>query len=275
MGKRRLSAAAVGLVGAVVAATTALGAGPDPGVSRTGPTLAKVQYVASPGAAATVVRATNRSGRVLRSVTVRGNMGFPLVAFDGTVEGLSADGRTLVVAPQRNTVHRKSSSFAVLAIPSLKVRRLIRLQGDFSYDALSANGQTLYLVEHMSANDVLQYRVRAYDLSAGRLLKKMVTDKRRWQSVMTGVPMARAWSLDKRWAFTLYGGGTSPFVHSLDTRNEYAVCIDLPQRFASIELANLRMEMQRGNRLVIKHAVSGKTLAVLDTKNFRVVDTNR
>jgi hypothetical protein len=163
----------------------------------------------------------------------------------------------------------------VLRVPSLKVRRLIRLQGDFSYDALSPDGQTLYLVEHMSANDVLQYRVRAYDLRAGRLLKKMVTDKRRWQSVMNGVPMARAWSFDKRWAFTLYGGGTNPFVHSLDTRNEYAVCIDLPQRFASIELAKLRMEMQRGNRLVIKHVVSGKTVAVLDTKNFRVLDTVR
>ena len=45
MGKRRLSAAAVALLGAVVAATTALGAGPDPGVSRTGPTLGKVHYV--------------------------------------------------------------------------------------------------------------------------------------------------------------------------------------------------------------------------------------
>ena len=274
MGKRRLSAAAVALLGTVVAATTALGAGPDPGVSRTGPTLGKVHYVASPGGT-TVVRAINGSGRVLRSVTVSGNMGFPLVAFDGTVEGLSADGRTLVVAPQRNTMYRKSSSFAVLDVPSLKVRRLIRLQGDFSYDAISSQGRTLYLVEHISANDVLRYRVRAYDLSAGRLLKKMVTDKRRWQSVMTGVPMARAWSLDKRWAFTLYGGGTTPFVHSLDTRNEYAVCIDLPQRFASVELANLRMEMQPGNRLLVKHRVSGKTLAVLDTKNFRVVDTDR
>jgi hypothetical protein len=275
MGKRRLSAGAGALLGAVVAATAAFGAGPDPGVSKTGSTLAKVQYVASQGGATTVVRAINVSGRVLRSVRVRGDMGFPMVAFDGTVEGLSADGRTLVVASQRNTLYRKSSSFAVLTVPNLRVRRLIRLPGDFSYDALSSSGQTLYLVEHMSANDMLRYRVRAYDLRAGRLLEKMVTDKRRWQSVMTGVPMSRAWSLDKRWAFTLYGGGTTPFVHSLDTRNEYAVCIDLPQRFASIELAKLKLEMQSGNRLLVKHRVSGKTLAVLDTKNFRVVDTVR
>jgi hypothetical protein len=275
MGKRRLSAAVVALLGAVVAAATALGAGPDPGVSKTGVTFGKVDYVASPGNGVTVVRAVNHSGRALRSVTVRGNMGFPLVAFDGTVEGLSADRRTLVLAPQRNVVHRKNSSFALVDVPRLKVRRLISLQGDFSYDALSANGDTLYLVEHVSSNDVLRYRVRAYDVSAGRLLKKMVTDKRRWQSVMTGVPMARAWSFDKRWAFTLYGGGTIPFVHSLDTRNAYAVCIDLPQRFASIELTKLKMEMQKGGRLVVKYRTSGKTLAVLDTKNFRILKTVR
>jgi hypothetical protein len=275
MGKRRLSAAAVALLGGVVAAASALGAGPDPGVAKTGPTVGKVSYIASAGGASTFVRAVNSSGRVVRSVKVRGNMGFPMVAFDGTVEGVSADKRTLVVAPQRNTMYRKRSSFAVFAVPSLKLRRLITLQGDFSYDALSSNGQTLYLVEHMSAEDVLRYRVRAYDLRAGRLLEKMVTDKRRWQSVMTGVPVSRAWSLDKRWAFTLYGGGSSPFVHSLDTRNQYAVCIDLPQRFASIELGKVKLQMQRGNRLLIKHMISGKTLAVLDTKNFRVVDTVR
>lgn len=274
MGKRRLSVAVLALLAAVGAAT-ALGAGPDPGVSKTGVTLGNVHYVATPAAGRTVLRAINGAERVLRSVTVRGNMGFPLVAFDGTVEGLSADKRTLVLAPQRNVVHRKSSSFAMLNVPSLKVRRLITLRGDFSYDALSPDGQTLYLVEHISANDVLRYRVRAYDVSAGRLLKKMVTDKRRWQSVMFGVPMARAWSLDKRWAFTMYGGGSTPFVHSLDTRNEYAVCIDLPQRFAKIELATVGMEMQKGNRLVIKYRTSGKTLAVLDTKNFRVVSTAR
>ncbi len=275
MGKQRLAAAAVALLGAVVAAATALGAGPDPGVSKTGVALGKVQYVASPGGGRTVVRAINGSGRSPRSVAVRGNMGFPVVAFDGTVEALSADGQTLLLAPQRTTMFRKSSSFAVLNVPSLKVRKLIKLQGDFSYDALSPDGQTLYLVEHVSSNDVLRYRVRAYDLSAGRLLKKMVTDKRRWQSVMTGVPMARAWSLDKRWAFTLYGAGANPFVHSLDTRNAYAVCIDLPQRFAKIELGTLEMNMQKGDRLVIKYRTSGKTLAVLDTKNFRVVSTAR
>jgi hypothetical protein len=275
MGKQRLGAAAVALLGAVVAAATALGAGPDPGVSKTGVTLGKVQYVASPGGGTTVVRAINGSGRAVRSVTVRGNMGFPMVAFDGTVEALSADGRTLVLAPQRTTMFRKSSSFAVLNVPSLKVRKLIKLQGDFSYDALAPDGQTLYLVEHVSSNDVLRYRVRAYDLSAGRLLKKMVTDKRRWQSVMTGVPMARAWSFDKRWAFTMYGAGANPFVHSLDTRKAYAVCIDLPQRFAKIELGTLEMEMQKGDRLVIKYRTTGKTLAVLDTKNFRVVSTAR
>jgi hypothetical protein len=103
----------------------------------------------------------------------------------------------------------------------------------------------------------------------------MVTDKRRWQSVMQGVPLARAHSADKSWAFTLYGGGSSLFVHSLDTRKAYAVCIDLPQRFARVELGNVRMKMRSEGRLVIRYGSVGKTLAVLDTNRFRVLSAVR
>jgi hypothetical protein len=131
------------------------------------------------------------------------------------------------------------------------------------------------VIEHVAAQDALRYRVRAYDLAAGRLLQKMVTDKRRWQSVMQGIPFARAHSADKRWAFTLYGGGSSLFVHSLDTRKAYAVCIDLPQRLARLDLGKVRMRMQGEGRLVIRYGSVGKMLAVLDTNNFRVLSAVR
>jgi hypothetical protein len=149
---------------------------------------------------------------------------------------------------------------------------VVKLRGDFSFDALAPRGQTLYMIEHVNAQDALKYRVRAYDLAAGRLLKRMVTDKRRWQSVMQGVPLARAHSADQRWAFTLYGGGSTMFVHSLDTRKGYAVCIDLPQRFAGLDMGKVRMRMQGEGRLAIRSA--GKTLVVLDTKKFRVLSSS-
>jgi len=278
MSKRGLGVAALALLCAAAGSATALGAGPDPGVAQggTGLTLGKVRYVAIPTGEQTVVEAINRSsGRVLRYVVVPGSFGIPKVAYDGTTEGLTADGRTLVLGETRNVQFRKSSSFAVIDVPTLKLRNVVKLRGDFSFDALSPDGQTLYAIEHVSAQDALRYRVRAYDLAAGRLLKKMVTDKRRWQSVMQGIPLARARSSDQRWVFTMYGGGSNLFVHSLDTRKAYAVCIDLPQRFVGVDMGRVRMRMQGDGRLVIRYGPVGKRLAVLDTNKFRVLSAVR
>jgi hypothetical protein len=278
MGKRGLRVAALALFCAAAASATALGAGPDPGVAQsgTGLKLGKVLYVAIRADGQTAVQRIDRSsGRVLRRVNVPGSFGLPRVAYDGTIEGLAADGRTLVLAQKRSVQFRKNSSFAVIDIPTLKLRKVVKLRGDFSFDALAPGGQTLYLIEHVSLQDALRYRVRAYDLAAGRLLEKMVTDKRRWQSVMQGIPLARAHSADMRWAFTLYGGGSSLFVHSLDTRKAYAVCIDLPQRLARLDLGKVRMRMQGEGRLVIRYGSVGKMLAVLDTNKFRVLSAVR
>jgi hypothetical protein len=278
MGKRGLRVAVLALLCAAVGSATALGAGPDPGLAQggTGLRFGKVLYVAIPADGQTVVQRIERSsGRVLRQVMVSGSFGLPRVAFDGTIEGLAADGRTLVLGQTRNVQFRKSSSFAVIDTPALRLRKVIKLRGDFTFDALAPRGQTLYLIEHVAAQDALRYRVRAYDLAAGLLLSKMVTDKRRWQSVMQGIPLARAHSADKRWAFTLYGGGSSLFVHSLDTREAYAVCIDLPQRLARLDMGKVRMKMQGEGRLVIRYGSAGKTLAVLDTRKFRVLSAVR
>src|SRR5919201_6083211 len=92
-----------------------------------------------------VIRA--RGGRVVRFRSLAGNYGLPVVAFDGTVDGLSADGRTLLLAPPG---FGRTSRFAVLKPQTLAVRTVIRLRGTFAFDALSPNGGTLYLIEHLS-----------------------------------------------------------------------------------------------------------------------------
>lgn len=278
MGRRGLGVVALVLVCTAVAPTSAPAAGPDPGVAQGGRGLVRgdVRYVAIPTGGNTVVEAISRgTGQVLRYVAVRGNFGIPKVAYDGTTDGVSADGRTLVLSQARTVQVRRTSSFAVVDLPRLRVRSLPRLQGDFSFDALSPDGRMLYLIEHVSAQDALRYRVRVYDLGAGRLLRKTVTDKRRWQSLMYGVPLARASSKDQRWVFTLYGGGAHPFVHSLDTRKAYAVCIDLPQSWQRLDFGGVRLRMQGDGRLVVGHGPGTKPLAVLDTKTFRVLSSVR
>lgn len=245
---------------ALAPAAAGAGGGPSPGVavgwngvlSRDG----AVRYVALPAGPRTVVAAiAPRGGRVERFSTLRGSYGIPVVAFDGTTDGLGADGRTLVLSGVSADPARRSSRFAVLDARRLRVRQTFGLRGAFSFDALSPSGKTLFLIEHLGGRqNPLQYRVRAYDLAAGRLLRRPIADKRLGVSVMRGVPAARATSRDRRWAYTLYQGGKHPFVHALDTVRRAAVCIDLPHR------------AKQGSRLV----VNGSGLLVLGQRGRSV-----
>ena len=193
----------------------------------------------------------------------------PLVAYDGTSGGLSGDGRTLVVASYGPLPGDPGSTrFLALRAKSLKPFRLVELRGSWSFDALSPDGSRLYLVEHVSAGDVPRYRVRAYDLDAGRLLPKAVIDRLVSKALMGGEPVTRATTADGRWAYTLYARkGGRPFVHALDTAKRRALCINLPLRLAQPEQMRLRLAL-RGDRLEVRQGRA--SVAGIDTKTFAV-----
>jgi hypothetical protein len=229
-----------------------------------------VRYVTLGSPRATVVAAiTVRGGRVLRSRTVRGLYGVPLVAYDGTSGGLSGDGKTLLIASYGPLPGEPGSTrFLALRAGSLKPYRLVELQGAWSFDALSPDGSRLYLVEHVSAGDVPRYRVRAYDLDAGRLLPKAVIDRLVSKALMGGEPVTRATTPDGRWAYTLYARkGGRPFVHALDTATRRAFCIDLPVRVAPSEQMRLRLRLG-GDSLTVR--LHGDRLADVDLRTMVV-----
>jgi hypothetical protein len=216
------------------------------------------RYVALAAGGRTVVAAVRvDGGRVIRYRALRGTFGVPVVAFDGTAGGVSADGRTLVLSP---AYQARWSRFAILKAPTLAVRRMVRLRGTFSFDALSPSGRTIYLVEFVSLAGN-RYRIRAYDVAADRLLARPVVDKSE-PGPMRGFPMARITGPGGRWVYTLYrqpGGG---FVHALDTARRTAVCIDLPRSGARLALRGRRLEVmrQRGGRV-----------ATVDTRTLKLV----
>jgi hypothetical protein len=225
-----------------------------------------VRFVALPAGARTVVAAIKPyGGQVARFAALRGSYGIPMVAFDGTTDGLSADGRTLVLAGVSTNPARQSSRFALLDVRRMRVRETFGLDGAFSFDALSPSGKTLFLVEHLGGRqDPTRYRVRAYDLATGRLLRRPVADKRLGTSVMRGIPASRTTSRDGRWAYTLYQGGDHPFVHALDTARRVAVCIDLPHH--ATRAARLSLN---GSRLLVL-GQRGRTVATIDAKTLRL-----
>jgi len=248
--------------GLVVVATAASAKPPWPGLA--GAVVDQqhgVRYVAARANGATTVNELRRGG-VAATLKVDGEWGIPAVTLTGTPGGLSADGRTLVLAePYRGA--RERSRFLVLSTDPLAVRATVTLKGDFSYDVTSPSSRWLYLIQHVSAEDLVAYRVRAYDLVRHRLLAGAVVAKSESET-MRGYPTARASSSTGRWVYTLYHRDSGkPFVHALNAAQKFAVCIDLPVRAAN----GLRLSPD-GRRLAVR--LNGTRVAMIDTRSFSV-----
>jgi hypothetical protein len=225
-----------------------------------------------------LLRIDQNGGEVTGSRTIRGNFAIPLVALDGTSSGLSADGTTLaLIAPRTNfrRFPRERTSFLIVGVDErgrMRPRERMTLRGDFSFDALSPDGRTMYLVEYVSA-DYNDYAVREYDLARGRLLAAPVPFSHAVEpGEMRGLPMARTTSPDGRWAYTLYngGGGTrdEAFIHLLDTVDGVSHCIALPDISGS-EAWNVQLELQEGGGALDVQR-GRRVLASMDTKTYAV-----
>lgn len=271
--RRSAFALAAAISAAAVGAGVAVGdgpQGPSPGVSAGWAgvlaTNGKVRYVAIPGNRGTILEAVQvRGGRVLRWAVIPGSYGHPLVAFDGTSGGVSADGKTLVLASFATP--DGITRFRALSTKTMRLHKVVALRGPWSFDALSPDASTLFLVEYLGKGANAAYRVRAYDMTAHRLFPGAIVDRREDEAEMRGQPVTRVTSADGRWAYTLYGRqGTPPFVHALDTVEREAYCIDLPLRLSQTKQMALRLRFGRDGELEVRKGRS--TLAVVDLKKL-------
>lgn len=273
MRRRILIVLAAGVVCSIAATTAASAGGPSPGISQgsNGIVNGNERYLSVPAGVSTTLQAVARnSGRVLRSMTIKGSWGIPLVDFHGTTEGLLPDGRTLLLAQPvfNGDSLRKTTSFKLVDAKRMKLRRTIRIRGALAFDALSPDARYLYLVEYVSPQDAGLYRVRAYDMNRNRLLAKIVADRRSWETGMQGSPVSRSWK--DGWAYTLYGGNARPFIHALNTRGVEAVCINMPWKTSPQRLFDYRLRTDGDGHLVVR-GPHGRALVVVDRKSFRIL----
>jgi hypothetical protein len=252
------------VAGVAVAATAASAKSPWPGLAgsvvdhQTG-----VRYVAGRADGMTSVYVV-RHGDVAAKLKVKGEWGVPAVTLTGTPGGLSADGSSLVLAEASDyRVLRKQSRFLVLSTEPLAVQATVTLKGEFSFDVLSPSSRWLYLIQHVSTEDLVAYRVRAYDLQRHRLLPGAIVAKSESET-MRGYPTARASTSTGRWVYTLYHRDSGkPFVHALNAAQRFAVCIDLPVPAAN----GLRLSPD-GRELAVR--LNGTRVATIDTHSFSV-----
>jgi len=262
-----LLAASMGAAGAHADGLPVLGV--DVGGAGIAAQTGDARYVTLPAGPNTVVARVNPAGgRVLASRLVRGVFTIPAVAYDGSASGLSADGRTLVLIQPRVRFPRARTPLMVVDTRQLRPRKIMRLRGDFSFDAVSPRGSLLYLIQYVTPTDPNRYLVRAFDLRAGRLLTKPVTDPRAPGEKMRGRPLTRTSSANGRWAYTLYdGAGKTPFVHALDTSSRSAHCVDLAM-LAGIDLSGLRLRLN-GSVGTLAVTDNRRPVAFIDTRTFQ------
>lgn len=259
---------------ALASGTAAANGGPSPGLMTgwdgTLDAARGVRYVAVPVGRTTIVAAVRTSdGRMLRYSTIKGGFGVSIVAFDGTTEGVSRDGRTLVLA--EFGASQQETRFAVLRTSTLRIRKTVALRGLWAFDALSRDARTLYAIQYLGNGPNARYNVRAVSLVTGKPLGGAIVDKREPDEEMNGAPWARARSANGAWAYTLYAkpNGTA-FVHALDTASRRAFCVDLPWQSSTQALSAVRLSLaDDGRTLVLSKAGSGR-LALVDTRTFTV-----
>src|SRR4051812_28021788 len=237
--------------------------------------------VGPPGSGSVFVAQPTDDGTALARIDTQNNaavrsrkvdLGFtiPTVAIDKTTSGLSADGKTLVLARPLSGLGQATTQFEVLNAESLRFREPISLRGTYSFDAISPDGNLVYLIQYTSPANPSHYLVRAYDLRAGHLLHAPVIDPSEAGQPMTGRPVTRVMGPSGQWAYTLYQGSKEgPFVHALDTSGHRAVCVDLDELNLPENLSGSHLAVSStGDELTITR--HGNELANVDTQTFAV-----
>jgi hypothetical protein len=269
-----------GCVGALVAPAGAAAAGGPVLPLQGGPGVtvpaSAARYIAVGAGHETIVEQVLRgAGGVARTRALDGAWGVPGITYDNDTTGLSADGRTLVLADITARYPIRRTRLAVLDAHSLRVVQRITFHGWYTVDAISPDGGSLYLV-HYLRQDGARYEVRAYDLAHRRLVAAPIVDPREPDEKMQGIPVRRAMSPDGRFAYTLYQGFDGPpFIHALDTVKGSAACIDVPA-LANGNLSEARLTPRAGRGPLVVRVGRGAPVAVdVATRRVRTLPAPR
>lgn len=261
---------------ALAAAPAAAGDGPmfvsTLGTGIVSGTTRFVPIVGSKGAATELAAISTSDGTVQRQLDLAGSWGLP--AINATAQGLSLDGRRLVLASTTSGL-QAPSRFLVVDTKTLRVVQRVTLNGTFSFDALSPDASRMYIIQYTRAasGDISRYIVRAYDLRTSRLLPGRIADRTQKSWIMQGYPVTRTTSADGRWVYTLYQNpGGYPFVHALDTMRGVAHCVGLPLQ-SQRGIYNLVLLLH--GRTLSVHWRSGRPFVNVDTTSWRVTPAHR
>ena len=193
-------------------------------VGTPAPDWSRYYTVTALGASSVVTALDPATGRTLGQANIPEGYELPGLGIEGPTAGLSPDGQWLVLARGSNA----TSSFLV-GPSSLSERfKTVQLKGDFGFDAVSNDGQSLYLIQKMG--DPNHYQVRLYDVPSKSLAPQPVADKRESNEPMNGIRGDSVADPRGAYIFTVYARQAGPFIHALPLNRPFAWCLDLPAK---------------------------------------------
>jgi YVTN family beta-propeller protein len=210
------------------------------------------------------------TGQTQHKLRLPGDYKLPPATLSGLPGGLSQDGRWLTLDSFDMDGSTPSATHLLVVDTSYaRSPRRIDLNGFFNFDAISNDGQRLYLIEFISSTN---YRVRMYDVGSGRMDPTIVFDKSDGSQAMAGLRLAGVASPDGAWLYSMYvREKQGPFIHALSLDGPIAFCIDLPGSGYGSDGGgdSLRWSLALspdGTRLYAANAATG-TVSVINTNS--------
>jgi hypothetical protein len=119
-----------------------------------------------------------------------------------------------------------TSHFLVIDTSYKTAAKRIDMNGYFQFDAVSNDGQRIYLVEHLPSKG---YYVRDFNVGSGKLDPHIIVDKTDGAAAMSGLRLSGVPSRDGQWLYSVYiREHQGAFIHALNLEGNIAICIDLP-----------------------------------------------
>src|SRR5437762_2872311 len=208
-----------------------------------------------------------QTGATRSSIQLQGTYQLPPATANGLPGGLSPNGQWLVVEAFDGSANGMPSSTHMLVIDTTtsRVWRKIDLGGYFRFDAVSNDGDRLYLIQHLNGKE---YYVRLYDAIGGRLDENIVVDKSDGNQAMVGTRLSGIATSDGHMLFSMYvREHESPFIHALSLDGPFAFCLDLPGDGYADSAAELRWSLAMtgdGSRIYAANPATG-VVAVIST----------
>lgn len=193
----------------------------------------------------------------------------PAATHTGLPGGLSPNDHWLVLQANDAT----ATHMAVIDTQGFRVVDRFELIGRFSFDAVSDDGQRLYLIQYLNGKE---YYVRLFDLALNRLDANIVVDKSDGNQAMAGLRLSGIASPDGTNLFSMYvRENESPFIHALSLQGPFAFCLDLPgagyrQSKTAMQWALAMNRM--GSRLYAINGAAGM-VAEVDSNRMQVLRT--